>query len=87
VPTITVHRRWPVTSDTLFGISIFSPAPVYAWRSGAAIRRSLHQTARAAGVRTRIVPHRFRHTCATETSGETQNRPISGHLNIGQRDS
>jgi integrase len=33
---------------------------------GATIRRSLHEAARAAGVRTRIVPHQFRHTYATE---------------------
>jgi integrase len=33
---------------------------------GATIRRSLHEIARAAGVRTRIVPHQFRHTYATE---------------------
>jgi integrase len=33
---------------------------------GATLRRSLHEAARAAGVRTRVVPHRFRHTYATE---------------------
>jgi len=33
---------------------------------GATIRRSLHEIARAAGIRTRIVPHQFRHTYATE---------------------
>jgi len=33
---------------------------------GATIRRSLHEAARAAGIRTRIVPHQFRHTYATE---------------------
>jgi integrase len=33
---------------------------------GATLRRSLHEAARAAGVRTRIVPHQFRHTYATE---------------------
>jgi integrase len=33
---------------------------------GATIRRSLHEIARAAGVRTRIEPHQFRHTYATE---------------------
>ena len=33
---------------------------------GATLRRSLHQIARAAGIRTRIVPHQFRHSYATE---------------------
>jgi integrase len=33
---------------------------------GATIRRSLHEIARAAGIRTRVVPHQFRHTYATE---------------------
>jgi integrase len=33
---------------------------------GATIRRSLHEIARAAGIRSRIVPHQFRHTYATE---------------------
>jgi integrase len=42
------------------------PRPRGRMALGATLRRSLHQIARAAGVRTRIVPHQFRHTYATE---------------------
>ena len=43
---------------------------------GATLRRSLHEAARAAGVRTRIVPHRFRHTYATEMARAGVSVPV-----------